>query len=256
MADGKNILPLATSQDHKRLKDADQGPNTGGMGAYSPAPVVTDQMHARIMREVMEPAIRGLAADGMPYTGFLYAGIMIAPDGTPNVLEFNCRFGDPETQPIMMRLQSDLTVLCEAALDGHLDTVTADWDPRAALGVVMAAEGYPDTVRKGDAIEGLDQASKLPGKVFHAGTRLESARAGQPAHAGRQLGPTGQSAPAGRVLTNGGRVLCAVGLGASVSDAQAQAYGLVKLISWPGVQYRHDVGYRAMAREHAERPAD
>jgi phosphoribosylamine--glycine ligase len=229
IADGKHILPLATSQDHKRLRDGDQGPNTGGMGAYSPAPVVTDAMHSRIMKEVMEPAIRGLAADGMPYTGFLYAGIMIAPDGTPNVLEFNCRFGDPETQPIMMRLRSDLTALCEAALEGRLDTVSAEWDPRAALGVVMAAAGYPEEVRKGDAIEGLDRAATLPGKVFHAGTRVQS----------------------GRVVTNGGRVLCAVGLGSTVSAAHAQAYGLVNSISWPGVQFRRDVGYRAMAREHA-----
>ena len=229
MADGKHILPLATSQDHKRLLDADQGPNTGGMGAYSPAPVVTDAMHTRIMKEVMEPAIRGLAADGMPYTGFLYAGIMIAPDGTPNVLEFNCRFGDPETQPIMMRLQSDLTELCEAALEGNLDKVSVEWDPRAALGVVMAAAGYPEEVRKGDAISGLDRAAALPGKVFHAGTRVESAR----------------------VVTSGGRVLCAVGLGASVSDAQAEAYGLVNSITWAGVQFRRDVGYRAIAREHA-----
>jgi phosphoribosylamine---glycine ligase len=229
MADGKHILPLATSQDHKRLRDADQGPNTGGMGAYSPAPVVTDAMHTRIMKEVMEPAIRGLAADGMPYTGFLYAGIMIAPDGTPNVLEFNCRFGDPETQPIMMRLRSDLTALCEAALEGRLDTVSAEWDPRAALGVVMAAAGYPEDVRKGDVIEGLDRAATLPGKVFHAGTRLQS----------------------GRVVTNGGRVLCAVGLGSNVSAAQSQAYDLIDSITWPGVQFRRDVGYRAVAREHA-----
>jgi len=229
MADGKHILPLATSQDHKRLLDADQGPNTGGMGAYSPAPVVTDALHTRIMKEVMEPAIRGLAADGMPYTGFLYAGIMIAPDGTPNVLEFNCRFGDPETQPILMRLQSDLTGLCEAALEGRLNEVTAEWDSRPALGIVMAAAGYPEEVRKGDAINGLDRAAALPGKVFHAGTRMDS----------------------GRVVTSGGRVLCAVGLGASVTDAQAQAYGLVNSISWAGVQFRHDVGYRAIAREHA-----
>ena len=227
MADGQHILPFATSQDHKRLLDADRGPNTGGMGAYSPAPVVTDAMHTRIMKEVMEPAIRGLAADGMPYTGFLYAGIMIAPDGTPNVLEFNCRLGDPETQPILMRLQSDLTELCEAALAGRLNTVTADWDPRAALGVVMAAAGYPDDVRKGDAIAGLDRAAALPGKVFHAGTREDS----------------------GRVLTNGGRVLCAVGLGSSVKAAQSEAYGLVDSISWTGVQFRHDIGYRAIARE-------
>jgi phosphoribosylamine--glycine ligase len=228
MADGKHILPLATSQDHKRLRDADQGPNTGGMGAYSPAPVVTPDAHARIMREVIEPAIHGLAADGMPYTGFLYAGIMIAPDGTPNVLEFNCRFGDPETQPILMRLQSDLTLLCEAALRGCLDTVTVEWDPRAALGVVMAAAGYPETVRKGDVITGLDGAAKLPGKVFHAGTRLD----------------------AGQVVTNGGRVLCAVGLGETVRAAQSQAYGLVESITWSGAQFRHDVGYRAIAREH------
>src|SRR3954468_22850751 len=230
MADGRHILPFATSQDHKRLLDADQGPNTGGMGAYSPAPVVTDAMHTRIMKEVMEPAIRGLAADGMPYTGFLYAGIMIAPDGTPNVLEFNCRFGDPETQPILMRLKSDLTELCEAALAGRLDTITADWDARAALGVVMAAEGYPDDVRKGDAIEGLDVAAALPGpgKVFHAGTREDAD---------------------GHVVTSGGRVLCAVGLGPTVRAAQSQAYELVNSIKWQGVQFRHDVGYRAIARE-------
>lgn len=227
MADGEHILPFATSQDHKRLLDADQGPNTGGMGAYSPAPVVTDAMHTRIMKEVMEPAIRGLAADGMPYTGFLYAGIMIGPDGTPNVLEFNCRLGDPETQPILMRLKSDLTDLCEAALAGRLDTVTADWDPRAALGVVMAAAGYPEDVRKGDVIQGLDRATTLPGKVFHAGTREDS----------------------GRVLTSGGRVLCAVGLGSSVKTAQSEAYGLVHSVSWAGVQFRHDIGYRAIARE-------
>lgn len=227
MADGKHILPLATSQDHKRLLDGDQGPNTGGMGAYSPAPVVTDAMHTRIMKEVMEPAIRGLAADGMPYTGFLYAGIMIAPDGTPNVLEFNCRFGDPETQPIMMRLRSDLTALCEAALEGRLDSVSAEWDPRAALGVVMAAAGYPEEVQKGDVVEGLDRAATLPGRVFHAGTRVQS----------------------GRVVTNGGRVLCAAGLGSTVSAAQAEAYRLVKSITWRGAQFRHDVGYRAVARE-------
>ncbi|MBS0417325.1 MAG: phosphoribosylamine--glycine ligase [Proteobacteria bacterium] len=231
MADGTHILPFATSQDHKRLLDADQGPNTGGMGAYSPAPVVTDAMHARIMKEVMEPAIRGLAADGMPYTGFLYAGIMIAPDGTPNVLEFNCRFGDPETQPIMMRLKSDLTELCEAALAGRLDRVRADWDSRAALGVVMAAEGYPDDVRKGDIINGLERAAGQPGKVFHAGTRED----------------------ADHIVTSGGRVLCAVGLGTSVGAAQSQAYALVNSISWTGVQFRHDVGYRAIAREHAGR---
>jgi phosphoribosylamine--glycine ligase len=227
MADGRHVLPLATSQDHKRLLDGDLGPNTGGMGAYSPAPVITPALHARIMREVIEPTIHGLAADGMPYTGFLYAGLMIAPDGTPNVLEYNCRFGDPETQPILMRLQSDLTVLCEAALAGRLDTVSARWDARAALGVVMAAAGYPDSVRKGDAIDGLTQAATLPGKIFHAGTELD----------------------AGRVVTNGGRVLCAVGVGASVAAAQQQAYALADTVRWPGVQYRRDIGHRALARE-------
>src|SRR6202041_2705789 len=164
MSDGTNIIPFATSQDHKRRDDGDRGPNTGGMGAYSPAPVVTPSIHARIMREVIEPTIRGLAADGMPYTGFLYAGIMVAPDGTPNVIEFNCRFGDPEAQPVLTRLKSDLPVLCEAAVDGRLHEVTAEWDSRAALGVVLAAAGYPDTVRKRDVIEGLDRAAKLPGK--------------------------------------------------------------------------------------------
>ena len=226
---GKDILPLATSQDHKRRDDGDRGPNTGGMGAYSPAPVVTDEMHARIMREVMRPTAEGLISDGTPYIGFLYAGIMIAPDGTPNVLEFNCRFGDPETQPIMSRLRSDLTMLCEAALDGQLAQVKADWDPRAALGVVLAAGGYPDSVRKGDEIHGLDDASTLPGKVFHAGTALDD----------------------GKVITNGGRVLCAVGLGSTVSEAQRAAYALCDRIRWEGVQYRRDIGYRAVQREKA-----
>jgi phosphoribosylamine--glycine ligase len=227
MADGVHILPLATSQDHKRRDDGDRGPNTGGMGAYSPAPVVTERLHVRILREVIEPTIRGLAADGVPYTGFLYAGLMIAADGTPNVLEFNCRLGDPETQPIMMRLESDLTALCEAALEARLDGERARWDPRAALGVVMAAAGYPESVRRGDVIEGLGRAALLPGKVFHAGTRLE----------------------AGRVLTNGGRVLCAVGLGANVAAAQQQAYALADAVHWPGVHYRRDIGYRAVERE-------
>jgi phosphoribosylamine---glycine ligase len=199
------------------------------MGAYSPAPVVDRAMHERIMREVIEPSIRGLAKDGTPYTGFLYAGIMVHPDGTPNVLEYNCRFGDPETQPIMMRLKSDLVELCEAALDHRLDRVHAEWDSRAALGVVLAAEGYPDTVRKGDVIEGLGAAAKLPGKVFHAGTKAEG----------------------GKTLTNGGRVLCAVGLGDTVSAAQSQAYGLVDVIRWQGMQCRRDIGYRAIERERA-----
>ena len=229
MSDGKHILPFATSQDHKRRDDGDRGPNTGGMGAYSPAPVVTPAIHNRIMREVIVPTIRGLAADGMPYTGFLYAGIMVAPDGTPNVIEFNCRFGDPEAQPVISRLKSDLTVLCEAAVDGRLHTADVEWDSRAALGVVLAAEGYPDTVRKGDVIEGLERAAQLPGKVFHAGTRLE----------------------AGKVLTNGGRVLCAVGLGETVLQAQRAAYALAEPIHWTGEQYRRDIGYRAVARERS-----
>jgi phosphoribosylamine--glycine ligase len=229
IADGAHALPFATSQDHKRVGDGDTGPNTGGMGAYSPAPVVTPGMHARIMREVIGPTLRGLAADGTPYTGFLYAGIMIAPDGTPNVLEFNCRFGDPETQPIMCRLRSDLVTLCEAALEGRLDQTSMDWDPRAALGVVLAAGGYPETVRKGDAIAGLDAAAALPGKVFHAGTALVD----------------------GRVTTAGGRVLCAVGLGDTVGAAQAEAYALVDRISWHGMLCRRDIGHRAIARERA-----
>jgi phosphoribosylamine--glycine ligase len=227
VVDGKHILPLATSQDHKRRDDGDGGPNTGGMGAYSPAPVVTPEIHARIMREVMEPTVRGLASDGTPYVGFLYAGIMIAADGTPNVLEFNCRFGDPETQPILMRLRSDLVDLCEAALDGRLDEVDAEWDGRAALGVVLAAGGYPDAFNKGDAISGLEAAARLPGKVFHAGTRLSD----------------------GKVTTNGGRVMCAVGLGDSVGEAQQAAYALADKIHWNGIQYRRDIGFRAIARE-------
>jgi phosphoribosylamine---glycine ligase len=225
IASDQTVLPLATSQDHKRRDDGDQGPNTGGMGAYSPAPIVTPALHARIMREVIAPTLSGLRADGNPYLGFLYAGLMIAADGTPNVLEFNCRFGDPETQPILMRLQSDLVDLCEAALAGTLARSDARWDPRAALGVVMAAGGYPDQYHKGDAIGGLDAAAKLPGKVFHAGTRME----------------------AGEVVTAGGRVLCAVGLGDSVAGAQAQAYDLVNAIHWNLVQYRRDIGYRAIA---------
>ena len=227
MADGSHVLPLATSQDHKRLQDGDRGPNTGGMGAYSPAPVVTPAIHERIMLEVIEPAIRGLAAEGMPYTGFLYAGVMIARDGTPNVLEFNCRFGDPETQPILMRLQSDLTMLCDAALDGRLDQVQATWDPRAALGVVMAAEGYPDAPRTGDAITGLDTAAKLPGKIFHAGTRLSGAD----------------------VVVGGGRVLCATGMGATVAEAQKAAYSLADAVHWRGAIYRRDIGHRAIRRD-------
>jgi phosphoribosylamine--glycine ligase len=231
MVDGAHILPLASSQDHKRRDDDDQGPNTGGMGAYSPAPVVTPEIHDRIMREVMEPTVQGLNADGTPYVGFLYAGVMIAEDGAPHVLEFNCRCGDPETQPVMCRLQSDLTELCEAALDGHLDRVQAQWDPRAALGVVLAAGDYPDAGSKGAIIEGLEQAAQLPGKLFHAATAHDS----------------------GRVVTNGGRVLCAVGLGTDVSTAQRAAYQLADAINWPQVRYRRDIGHRAIARERNKR---
>ena len=229
VAHDQQVAVLATSQDHKRRDDADRGPNTGGMGAYSPAPLVTPALHQRIMREVIAPTLRGLRSDGHPYSGFLYAGLMIAEDGTPNVLEFNCRFGDPEAQPILMRLQSDLIDLCEAALDGKLEDLAVRWDSRAALGVVMAAGGYPDAYRTGDPIQGLDAAAHLPGKVFHAGTRAE----------------------ASQVLTSGGRVLCAVGLGKRVADAQHQAYELVHAIHWNLVQYRLDIGYRAIAREVA-----
>ncbi len=227
MVDGRHVLPLASSQDHKRLLDADRGPNTGGMGAYSPAPVVTAHLHERIMREVIAPTVVGLAAEGTPYTGFLYAGIMVAPDGTPNVLEFNCRFGDPETQPILMRLESDLVDLLEAALAGRLDEVEAHWDPRPAVGVVLAAEGYPDAPVKGVVIEGLAAAATLPGKVFHASTATQD----------------------GAVVVSGGRVLCAVGRGVSVAGACREAYALVDAIRWPGMQVRRDIGYRAIARE-------
>ena len=230
MARGETVLPLATSQDHKRRDDGDRGPNTGGMGAYSPAPIVTPALHARIMREVIEPTLRGLRADGNPYLGFLYAGLMVAADGTPNVLEYNCRFGDPETQPILMRLQSDLVEMCEAALGGTLQGIQARWDPRPALGVVMAAGGYPDGYRKGDPISGLDVAARLPGKVFHAGTRADGAQ----------------------IVTAGGRVLCAVGLGDTVAAAGAEAYQLVNAIHWNLVQYRRDIGYRAIARESSD----
>jgi phosphoribosylamine--glycine ligase len=227
IAGGGRVVPLATSQDHKRRDDGDQGPNTGGMGAYSPAPVVDAALHARIMDEVIEPTLRGLRLDGTPYSGFLYAGLMIARDGTPNVLEFNCRFGDPETQPILMRLQSDLVDLCEAALAGSLDETAVHWDPRAALGVVMAAGGYPDSYRTGDPISGLEVAARLPGKVFHAGTRSDGSQ----------------------ILTAGGRVLCAVGMGETVSAAQRQAYELAHAIHWNLLHYRRDIGYRAIARE-------
>jgi len=227
MCDGAHVLPMASSQDHKRLQDGDAGPNTGGMGAYSPAPVVTREVHARIMCEVIEPTVRGLAADGMPFTGFLYAGLMIDTAGSPKVIEYNVRFGDPETQPVLARLKSDLTVLCEAALAGRLDSVTAEWDPRAALGVVIAAHGYPEDVRKGDVVEGLDRVSSLPGKLFHAGTTVKD----------------------GKVVTSGGRVFCAVGLGASVAGAQRDAYALVDAVRFDGAQVRRDIGYRAIERD-------
>ncbi|MEW6330584.1 MAG: phosphoribosylamine--glycine ligase [Pseudomonadota bacterium] len=229
MVDGEHILPLATSQDHKRVGDGDTGPNTGGMGAYSPAPVVTPAIHDRIMREVIEPTVRGMKAEGHPYTGFLYAGVMIGADGTPKVLEYNCRFGDPETQPVMLRLKSDFIELIEAAIDGKLDAVQAQWDPRAALGVVMAAGGYPGSYRKGDVIHGLPGKAESDRKVFHAGTALKD----------------------GAVVTGGGRVLCVTALGESVSAAQQHAYELVGQIRWSGALYRHDIGYRAIARERA-----
>ncbi|GAB4291647.1 MAG: phosphoribosylamine--glycine ligase [Thiohalomonadaceae bacterium] len=227
MVDGEHILPMATSQDHKRVGDGDTGPNTGGMGAYSPAPVVTPEVHARVMREVIEPTVRGMAAEGHPYTGFLYAGLMITPDGAPKVIEYNCRFGDPETQPIMLRLKSELVGLCEAALDHRLHEVSAEWDSRAAVGVVLAADGYPGDYRKGDVISGLDEATAPDAKVFHAGT------------AGKD----------GQVVTAGGRVLCATALGATVSEAQARAYALAGKISWDGLFYRRDIGWRAIQRE-------
>ncbi|WP_444908620.1 phosphoribosylamine--glycine ligase [Microbulbifer sp. TRSA005] len=227
MVDGENILPMATSQDHKRVGDGDTGPNTGGMGAYSPAPVVTDSVYQRIMQEVIEPTVTGLAAEGTPYTGFLYAGLMIDPQGAPRVIEYNCRFGDPETQPIMMRLKSDLVDLCLAALDKKLDSVTAEWDPRPSLGVVLAAHGYPGSYRKGDAISGLEKADGDNAKVFHAGTALDGER----------------------VVTNGGRVLCATALGDTVAEAQTNAYEAARAIYWEGVFYRKDIGYRAVERE-------
>jgi phosphoribosylamine--glycine ligase len=227
MVDGRHILPLATSQDHKARDEGDRGPNTGGMGAYSPAPVVDAALQERIMHEIMLPTVAGLAADGAPYTGFLYAGIMVSADGTPKVLEFNCRFGDPETQPILMRLRSELVELCIAALDGRLDSIHCEWDPRAALGVVLAAGGYPEDYRKGDAISGLDaDAGRDDLKIFHAGTRDEG----------------------GRVVTSGGRVLCAVALGDTITQAQSKAYGLVDRIHWEGAFCRRDIGWRAVAR--------
>ncbi len=228
MADGKNILPMATSQDHKRIGDGDTGLNTGGMGAYSPAPVVTDEIYQRILNEVIYPTVNGMAKEDLPYTGFLYAGLMIMPDGTPRVIEYNCRFGDPETQPIMLRLDSDLVQHCLAALDGNLDKEKSQWNPQASLGVVLAADGYPGSYAKGETIYGLYELEFDPGqKIFHAGTAIQDEQ----------------------VISTGGRVLCATALGNNVTEAQKNAYELIKEIDWPTAYYRKDIGYRAIARE-------
>ncbi|MGK8663790.1 phosphoribosylamine--glycine ligase [Serratia marcescens] len=226
MVDGENVVPMATSQDHKRVGDGDTGPNTGGMGAYSPAPVVTDEIHQRAMDQVIWPTVRGMAAEGNTYVGFLYAGLMIAADGQPKVIEFNCRFGDPETQPIMLRLRSDLVELCLAGAEGRLNEKSSDWDERSALGVVLAAGGYPGDYRNGEVIQGLPQQESTDGKVFHAGTRLQG----------------------DDVVTSGGRVLCATALGDTVAQAQQRAYQLAEGIQWPGSFCRKDIGYRAIAR--------
>ncbi len=227
MVDGKNVLPFATSQDHKRAYDGDQGPNTGGMGAYSPAPVVTQEIHDRVMNEVIYPTVQGMADEGHPYTGFLYAGLMITADGTPKVIEYNCRFGDPETQPIMLRLKSDLVELIKAANRGELDKTAIEFDPRAAVGVVLAAKGYPGDYPKGDEIHGLKVVYPEGEKVFHAGTKQDG----------------------DKVVTAGGRVLCATALGETVTEAQQRAYKLIKEISWDGMEFRSDIAYRAIARE-------
>ncbi|HFF8946993.1 TPA: phosphoribosylamine--glycine ligase [Serratia marcescens] len=226
MVDGENVVPMATSQDHKRVGDGDTGPNTGGMGAYSPAPVVTDEIHRRAMDQVIWPTVRGMAAEGNTYVGFLYAGLMIAADGQPKVIEFNCRFGDPETQPIMLRLRSDLVELCLAGAEGRLNEKSSDWDERPALGVVLAAGGYPGDYRNGEVIQGLPQRESADGKVFHAGTRLQG----------------------NDVVTSGGRVLCVTALGDTVAQAQQRAYQLAEGIQWPGSFCRKDIGYRAIAR--------
>jgi phosphoribosylamine--glycine ligase len=228
MVDGKNVLPMATSQDHKRVGDGDTGLNTGGMGAYSPAPVVTPAVDQRVMDEVIMPTVNGMADEGNPYTGFLYAGLMITTDGTPKVIEYNCRFGDPETQPIMMRLQSDLVAHCLAAIDGKLDDQRTQWDPRPAVGVVLAAGGYPGDYAKGAIISGLDNEIEHS-KVFHAGTQMDD----------------------DNVVTSGGRVLCATALGSSVKAAQALAYQRADTISWNGMFCRRDIAYRAIEREDA-----
>ena len=225
MVDGKNVLALASSQDHKRIGDGDTGPNTGGMGAYSPAPVVTPEVHARVMREIILPTVRGMAADGIPYTGFLYAGLMVAKDGSVRTVEFNCRMGDPETQPIMMRLKTNLLTLLEHALAGKLDQIDAEWDRRVAMGVVLAAANYPGTPRKGDVISGLPEANDDV-HVFHSGTEEKN----------------------GKILTAGGRVLCVTALGDNVKQAQKHAYDALVGIYFDGMQYRHDIGYRAISR--------
>lgn len=229
MVDGEHILPMATSQDHKARDNGDEGPNTGGMGAYSPAPVVTQAVYERIMEQVIRPTVAGMASDGHPYVGFLYAGLMIDPEGEPSVVEFNCRFGDPEAQPVMMRLRSDLPALCLQALSAELNTASAEWDARPAVGVVLAAGGYPDSYAKGTEIAGLDDAKGDSRKVFHAGTKASD----------------------GKVLTNGGRVLCATALGDSVAAAQTSAYELASHISWDNVYFRTDIAYRAIARENS-----
>ena len=229
MVDGETVLPLATSQDHKARDNGDLGPNTGGMGAYSPAPVVTPEIHDRIMNEVIMPTVKGMNAEGNRYRGFLYAGVMVAADGTPKTLEYNCRFGDPETQPILMRLRSNLTELCLAAINGKLDQIKADWDPRASVGVVLAAGGYPEAYAKGDVISGHDALLPRHQKVFHAGTCEKD----------------------GKVVTNGGRVLCAVSLGDTVSEAQAAAYEVVNKVSWDKVYFRTDIAHRAIKREQS-----
>jgi phosphoribosylamine--glycine ligase len=227
IADGKNVLAMATSQDHKRVGEGDTGPNTGGMGAYSPAPVVSLEVHRRIMDEVILPTVAGMAAEGMPYTGFLYAGLMIAADGSPGVIEYNCRFGDPETQPIMMRLQSDLCALCDAALDGQLDSASAEWDPRPAMAVVVAAGGYPGAYEKGLKITGIEAVDNTLTKVFHAGTTERD----------------------GDIVTSGGRVLCVTALGDDIAQAQQKAYRGVDQIHWQGAFSRRDIGWRAIARD-------
>lgn len=227
MCDGRNVLPMATSQDHKRLLDGDLGPNTGGMGAYSPAPVVTPEVHARVMREIITPTVNAMAREGTPFTGFLYAGLMISPEGAPRVVEFNCRFGDPETQPVMMRLKTDFVGLIEAALAGRLDQAEAEWDRRVALGVVMAAAGYPNDPRKGDVITGLPGAPLEDAHVFHAGTALDGD---------------------GRVVTSGGRVLCVTALAETVRAAQKRAYEVADGIRFDGAQMRRDIGHRAVRR--------